>query len=299
MNNPLISIVIPVFNRPLDLARALDSLVIQTEHNFEVIVVDDGSSENIKLITDQYVARLNLKFIKIDNSGGPARPRNIGIRASQANWISLLDSDDWWYRTRIAEVCAAIKKNPNYDVFYHKLKVISDNRYIKWWSTTSLGYQLSANAFVDLMTMGNALPNSSVVVRKSCFDKFGHINELSEFSSVEDFDYWLTLAQNKCKFYFIKKCLGFYWMSTTGISANPERTVARNKLILDKYIVHLNAEIREAAISKFEYFAGSVLYSAGNLAEARRYFNNAYQLVGFGLKAKRLLKLARIHLGLR
>jgi len=299
MNTPFLSIIIPVFNRPLDLARALDSLTNQTVRNFEVIVIDDGSSESIQTVTDKYLSRLNLKFLKIDNSGGPARPRNVGIRASQAKWISFLDSDDWWCRSRIAEVCAAIKRNPSCDVFYHKLKVISNDRYLKWWSKTSVGFRLSTDSFIDLMVLGNALPNSSVVVRKSCFNKLGYFNESLEFSSVEDFDYWLRLALNKYEFYFIKKCLGFYWMSNTGISANPERTVTCNGIILNKYIIELNAELREAAISKFEYFAGSVLYNAGNLHEAKRYLCRANRLVNPLLKAKRLFKLAMIHLGLR
>ena len=121
MNKPFLSVVIPVFNRPMDLSRALDSLSSQSEKNFEVIVVDDGSTENIKLVVEKYVESLNVELIRIDNSGGPARPRNVGIRASQADWISLLDSDDWWCQTRISEVCIAINKNKNHDIFYHQL----------------------------------------------------------------------------------------------------------------------------------------------------------------------------------
>jgi glycosyltransferase involved in cell wall biosynthesis len=296
MNNPFLSVVIPVFNRPLDLARALDSLTNQSEKSFEVIVVDDGSTEDIKIITDKYINSLNLKLIRINNSGGPAKPRNVGIRASSSNWISLLDSDDWWYHTRISEVIDVIKNNPEFDIFYHKLKIINDGRIIKWWSTKSLGFNLSTNAFYDLMTLGNALPNSTVVIRKSCFEKFGFINELKDFISVEDFDYWLLLAKNKCKFYFINKCLGSYWMSTTGISANPDRTITRNRLILEKYVNDLDDCHRESAISKFEYFAGSVLYSNNCNSDAKYYLNRAKKLRGFVLNLKRSFKLFMINL---
>lgn len=298
MKTPFISVVIPVFNRSLDLERALDSLINQTEMNFEVIVVDDGSSENIKLTTDKYASCLDLKLIRIENSGGPARPRNVGVRASKGYWISFLDSDDWWSSTRIAEVSASINKNPGYDIFYHKLKVVSHDRYVRWWSTTSLGFQLSGAVFVDLMTKGNALPNSSVVLRRLCFQEFGYLNESIEFASVEDFDYWLELARKQCKFYFINKSLGFYWLSTTGISSNAETAVSRNKLVLKKYISFLDEENRQRAISKFYYFAGSVLYSAGDFNRARCYLYDAKRLVGFWLNVKRLFKLCRIHMGL-
>lgn len=299
MVNPLLSVVIPVFNRPEDLVRALQSLTVQTESNFEVIVVDDGSTADIKSVADDYEAKLNLKYIRIENSGGPARPRNIGIQASQAIWISLLDSDDWWCPTRIDDVCRAIKKNPECDVFYHKLNVVSDNRYLQWWSTKILGHKMTGDPFVHLMTIGDALPNSSVVIRRSCFETFGGFNESPEFASVEDFDYWLMLAKNKCRFKFINAKPGFYWLSTTGISANPDRTVARNQLILEKYLCNLDINHQKKAKSKFYYFAGSILYSVGKLTEALTYFERADQLVGLGLKAKRLWKIARIRFGLK
>jgi glycosyltransferase involved in cell wall biosynthesis len=299
MENPLFSVVIPVFNRPELLARALKSLAVQTESNFEVIVVDDGSTSDVKSVADDYEAKLNLKYIRIENSGLPARPRNIGIKASQATWISLLDSDDWWCPTRIAEVCRAIEKNPKYDVFYHKLKVVSGNSYLKWWSTKILGHKMTGDPFVHLMTFGDAIPNSSVVVRKTCYEKFGGLIESSEFASVDDFDYWLMLAKNKCQFWFINFELGFYWLSTTSMSSNPDRTVAGNQLILDKYLKDLDTKYQEKAKSKFYYFAGSVLYSAGRVIEAMNYFNQAKELSGLGLKAKRLWKMARIRLKLR
>lgn len=299
MANPFLSVVIPVFNRPADLARALKSLVAQTESNFEVIIVDDGSTEDVKSVANDYVGRLNLKFIRIENSGGPARPRNIGIQASQAAWISLLDSDDWWCPTRIAEVYSVIKKNPEFDVFYHKLKIVSDNRYVKWWSTKTLGHKITGDPFIHLLTFGNALPNSSVVIRKSCFEIFGGINESPEFVSVEDFDYWLMLAKNNRKFKFLDQELGFYWWSTGGISAHAERSVARNQLVVEKYLADLDKKDQQRAKSKFYYFAGSVLYSAEKLTEALTYFERADQLGSLGLKAKRLWKIARIRVGLR
>jgi glycosyltransferase involved in cell wall biosynthesis len=299
MQNWLLSVVIPVFNRPEDLARALKSLVAQTEDSFEVIIVDDGSTEDVKSVADEYEASLNLKYIKIKNSGGPARPRNVGIQAAKSTWISLLDSDDWWCPTRITEICCAIKNNPECDVFYHKLRIVSDNRYVRWWSSKTLGHRMIGDPFVHLMTFGDALPNSSVVVRKTCFEKFGGLNELSEFASVEDFDYWLMLAKNKCQFCFINSELGFYWLSKTGISADPYRTVSRNKLILDKYIIYLDPGFQEKAKSKFYYLAGSVFYSAGKVIDALSYFQKADQLEGFCLKAKRCWKISRIKAGIR
>ena len=293
---PFISIVIPVYNRPEDLVRALNSLVTQTQTDFEVIVVDDGSTENIKKVTNKFSDLLNLQLIRIENSGGPARPRNVGVQAAQGNWISFLDSDDWWFPGRLAEVSNVIKKNSHYDVFYHKLKIVCDDRKINWWSSRNLGWSVRENTFDDLMIRGNAIPNSSVVLRKQIFERVGPLRESEEFSSVEDFDYWLRIGLKKYKFYFIKKTLGFYWLSSSGISSNPARTVARNKLILDRYLVHLPEELRSAAISKFEYFAGSIWYAAGEDEKAIKHLKSALQLSSISLKLKRLYKIFRLSL---
>ena len=291
---PFISIVIPVYNRPEDLVRALNSLVTQTQTDFEVIVVDDGSTENIKKVTNKFNDLLNLQLIRIENSGGPARPRNVGVQAARGSWISFLDSDDWWFPGRLAEVSNAISKNPDYDVFYHKLQIVCDDRKLKWWSSRNLGWSVRENTFDDLMIRGNAIPNSSVVLRKKIFEHVGPLRESEEFSSVEDFDYWLRIALKKYKFYFIKKALGFYWLSSSGISSNPEKTVARNKLILDTYLGYLPNDRKNSAISKFEYFAGSIWYTAGEHVHAIGHLRNAHSLSGISLKLKRLYKMIRL-----
>jgi glycosyltransferase involved in cell wall biosynthesis len=296
MQNPLFSVIIPVYNRPNELKRSLNSLTTQTYLNFEVIIVDDGSSEDIKSVVDRYITQLDIVFIRIENSGGPARPRNTGIRASKAKWISFLDSDDWWCPSRIAEVSEEIARHPQFDVFYHKLKTISGNAKRHWWSSTTLGFSLSPNPFLDLMTLGNALPNSAVVIRKSSFDKYGYFNESQQLSSVEDFDYWLMLAYNHCQFYFIDKCLGFYWISSSGISADPEKTIRCNRLILDKYIAYLDKNEMKSATSKFYYFAGSVLCSSEYKERAAKYLTRARHLSGYMLRLKRIFKLFTLYL---
>ena len=292
IERPLLSVVIPVFNHPKLLDRALHSLVEQNEKNFEVIVVDDGSTDDIKTIVDSYRKSLNLKFIQISNSGGPATPRNVGIEASIADWISLLDADDWWAPNRISYMMKIIKKISSYDVFYHRLSIVSEGRNLQWWSNKSLGFQILGNPFIGLMTMGDGLPNSSVIFRRACYVEYGGFNQSLEYSSVEDYDYWLMLAMNSVKFYFVNKSLGFYWWSSGGISANPKLTIEKNKLILDKYIPYLATEcIKKKTQSRFNYFAGSVLLNAGYSQEALGYFLNANFLINGQMKLKRLWKI--------
>ena len=76
---PQISVVIPVYNRSWELRRALESLARQTTKNFEVVVCDDGSAEDIRAVVTTFEHQLDVQYQRIENSGGPARPRNVAI----------------------------------------------------------------------------------------------------------------------------------------------------------------------------------------------------------------------------
>ena len=291
---PLLSVVMPVFNRQNDLNRALLSLVSQTNKNFEVIVIDDGSTEDIESLVNSFKTRLSLTFSRIENSGGPARPRNIGIQLANSSWVSFLDSDDWWYPQRVSVVLAEIQSNTEIDIFYHRLKITSENPHSNRWSSKSLGKKIIGDPFIYLMTKGDVLPNSSVILKRSCYEKFGAINESLEFSSVEDYDYWLFLAQNKCTFKFINLVLGCYWVGPDGISAPAEKTIHRNNLVLQKYLAKLNSNDQLRAKSRFYYSAGSKLYSVGRYSDSLEYFRLAKDLPDLAFKFKRFLKMARV-----
>jgi len=296
LNNPKLSVIIPTYNRSVELRRALISLELQTVNFFEVIVVDDGSTEDIKSLVDLFKSSLNIKYLRIKNSGGPARPRNFGIRAASSDWISFLDSDDWWFPGRISKVLETIAMNDGFDIFYHQLKIISTSRSCNLLSTSVLGHKIRGEVLRNLLIYGNALPNSSVVVNKKIFDEVGWINESPLFSSVEDFDFWLLSAKNNKKFFFINKILGGYWSNLDGISSNPDQLIIKNKRILDKYAICLSTHDYMKAVSKLNYLSGSVLYSVGRYKEALIYLNNSKNISGSKFRIKRYIKIFDLYL---
>jgi len=89
--NNIISVIIPTYNRSKELKRCLESLTRQTYKKFEVIVCDDGSTDNTKEVVNSYRNVLNIIYIKDENFGGPARPRNNGIKLSNGEYIAFLD----------------------------------------------------------------------------------------------------------------------------------------------------------------------------------------------------------------
>lgn len=100
-NAAFISVVIPVFNRSWQLRRALESLQGQSFKDFEVIVCDDGSTEDISGLIKGFEGVLKILLVQIPNWGGPAKPRNEGLKLATSEWVAFLDSDDWWDSNRL------------------------------------------------------------------------------------------------------------------------------------------------------------------------------------------------------
>lgn len=96
MKDIIVSIVIPTYNRANDLRRCLFSLVSQTYRNFEVIVCDDGSTDDSEVVVKEFQFSLKINYYHLKNFGGPSRPRNFGIQKAKGKYIALLDSDGWW-----------------------------------------------------------------------------------------------------------------------------------------------------------------------------------------------------------
>src|SRR5262245_38190413 len=95
INRPLISVVIPVYNRARIIARALKSVQEQTHQNWEAIVVDDGSTDDtVEIVTDLAQLDNRIRVIRQDKNRGAQAARNVGIRAARGEWVAFLDSDD-------------------------------------------------------------------------------------------------------------------------------------------------------------------------------------------------------------
>ena len=108
---PKFSIIIPVFNRPDEIDELLQSLVLQTDKDFEVIVVEDGSKIICKNIVEKYDVNLNLSYLYIDNSG-PGSARNYGAERAQGEYLVILDSDCIIPENYVASVRKELEKNP-------------------------------------------------------------------------------------------------------------------------------------------------------------------------------------------
>lgn len=264
---PLVSIVVPTYNRALELRRCLRSLTEQTYRSFEVLVCDDGSTDETQEVVAEFKPYLDLAFIRCPRFGGPARPRNIGISIAKGSIVAFLDSDDTWLPLKLELSVEAIQNGSNF--VYHDMyarTVVSGESSFRIIRTR----RLKPNPFSDLFFHGNAVICSSVVVERDWLIAAGQFSELKELIAIEDYELWLRVAKLNCRFIRLKKCLGTYSTDTANSISNPQRLLINLRSV---YVLHREA-IGVASRSKLRWSNNlklHILFSQGRFRFSRVY----------------------------
>ena len=261
----LISIVIPTYNRSVELKRALKSVLSQTYKNFEVIVVDNNSIDN----TDTMLKNLNdqrIRLLKINNNGIIAASRNMGINASNGKWIAFLDSDDWWHSNKLEKVIHYCSSD--YDVCYHDLEIINSKIRFGFYRKKMSGYQVKKPVFNDLIQLGNALSNSSVIVRTALIKQVGGLCEDKNLIGSEDYECWIRLSKLSDKFKYIPEVLGCYWIGDTN-ATSATLSITNLQYINKRYIAKFNEENNLESPAWWTYAYARALYLTGDVLNAR------------------------------
>jgi glycosyltransferase involved in cell wall biosynthesis len=281
---PLVSVIIPTYNHAHYLGRALKSVLNQTYSTLEVIVIDNYSTDH----TDEVVKSFNdsrITYLKVNNNGVIATSRNCGIRAAQGEWIAFLDSDDWWTCDKLSVIISKINKKV--DFLYHDLEIVSEIFFKLPWTKIIKSKQLKVPIFVDLLIHGNAILNSSVVVRKSLLEKIGGICENENMIAAEDYNTWLKISNLTDNFLYIPRALGYYQKHSGNVS-NKDMSLA-GRYAVDKFLTNLNSRSTLMVEARFRYMKGRYNTSKNNFSEARSDFLYCFKYGIFNLKVKSLI----------
>lgn len=180
-----VSVIIPVFNRPSFLKEAIDSVLNQSFKNYEIIVVDDGSTDSTPNIIDSYGD--SIKKIWQDNKGVSAA-RNAGIRASSHDLIAFLDSDDLWMSEKLECQVSFFDNHPEALVCQTEELWVRRGKRV---NPCNKHKKPSGSIFQQSLDLCLVSP-SAVMLKKSVFEKIGLFNE--RFPACEDYDLWLRIS---------------------------------------------------------------------------------------------------------
>ncbi len=229
---PTVSVVIPTYNQAEFLKAAIRSVLAQTFQDFEIIVIDnystDGTSHVIRQIGDQ-----RIRLISHRNNGIIASSRNRGILASQGQYVAFLDSDDLWYPRKLEKAAEVFRENPEIGVICHNEYFVRDGKVVKR-SKYGVPRRVGDHISEYLLFRGNRLSTSATVVKRSKLLEVGLFSEDPAFVTVEDYDLWIKLAK-VARFLFLPEVFGEFRLHAASESANLERHCQNELNLLRAY----------------------------------------------------------------
>ena len=181
----MISVIIPTFNRAYLLDRAIKSVLSQTYNNYEIILVDDGSEDKTSEVIESFGK--HVRFFRIPHSG-VSKARNTGIENAKGDWISFLDSDDYWLPQKLEKQMDYLDDNPEYRVCH------TDEIWIKNGTRINQGKKHIKHAgwfFLPSLSLCLISP-STVIIHREVLDNVGNFDE--DFEYVEDYELWLRIT---------------------------------------------------------------------------------------------------------
>ncbi|MBN2105982.1 MAG: glycosyltransferase family 2 protein [Deltaproteobacteria bacterium] len=269
--NPAVSIIIPTHNRKFLLQRALNSVLKQTFTDYEIIVVDDASTDG----TDELLASHfygNVTVIKKSSSEGPGAARNTGILASQGDYIAFLDDDDKWLPKKLQLQMQLMKQHPSVGMVYCGFLQMDENGA----ELRQVLPEKRGAVFQDLLIRNHITgSDSAVLIRKSLLDEIGLFD--NNFYTCEDWDLWIRAAR-RSHIDFIAEPLVKLYIHGSNLHKNLPRMERDSFALLDKYAVDISEKNKSSFFFDRCVYWAWMYWNAGCRADFSRLLLQAIEL---------------------
>ena len=276
---PKVSIIIPTYNRAHLIGRAIKSVLNQTYQDFEIIVVDDGSTDNMEEVVKKFQKKnKRIRYIRHKENKGEAAARNTGIKAAKGEYIAFQDSDDEWFPEKLEKQMEVFESAPSkVGVVYTGFYRVKNNK--KTYIPSSWVKQKEGDIHKELLK-GNFVGTPAMVVKKECFEKVGMFDE--NLPQLEDWELVIRLSK-----YYEFKCIDEPLMIAhyTPGSVNEQPAdihVKTIKLVIEKYFKDLSQD--KKLLSKYYFSIGTGLCSNGDFQKGKDYLIKAVKTYPLNIK---------------
>jgi glycosyltransferase involved in cell wall biosynthesis len=222
---PLVSVIIPTYNHAHYLCEAVDSVLSQDYDDYEIIVVDDGSTDNTGQVLASYGSKVRCIY---QRNQGLATARNTGIKAARGEYIALLDADDLYKPDYISTLTSIMSSNPHAHAIHCASRFVDKNN--KTLPQTA-GRIVTPDTLYPTLLHGNFIPPLCMFVSSKCYKNLGYFD--TNLPVVEDWDLWLRLAREYCVI-STSKILARYRVVHNSMSTNIERMLKYKLDVLEK-----------------------------------------------------------------
>lgn len=204
-NKPTVSIILPVYNTAEYLKECIESILSQTYIDFELIIIDDASSDASSTIIEHYaMLDLRIRFLRNEVNWGIGFTRNRGLEVARGTYIANFDSDDIAFPKWIETQILFLENNPTVDIVGANFIFIDKSGKILLQKNNFPEYDRDIKKIIPLVC---PIANNTVVIRKKCFDEMGGYRPSAHIA--EDYDLWMRFRE-KYVFYNMQKCLVYY-----------------------------------------------------------------------------------------
>jgi teichuronic acid biosynthesis glycosyltransferase TuaG len=265
----LVSIIMPAYNADRYVAESIRSVLAQSFGNWELVVVDDGSTDNTREVVQGFVAGdARVKYLERPN-GGQAAARNTGLAAARGNLIAFLDADDLWLPEKLAAQIAVLDRT-NVDLVYSDGYIFSEDGAEDRFNILP-GEARGAEMFRALFT-SNRIATLSVLVKRRVLDSAGRFDEDRAYQNCEDYDLWMRLAKNGASFYGMPEKLMRYRRHSGATTYTASKLLAPMLSVILKHAPDplLDRELVKRRVRSLYRELISSLVAEGQIKEARQ-----------------------------
>jgi len=275
---PKVSVIIPTYNRAELLPRAIQSVLNQTFQDFEIIVVDDSSTDNTEEVIKEFQEQdKRIKYIKHDKNKGGSAARNTGIKVAQGEYIAFQDSDDEWLPEKLEKQMKVLENaSSKVGVVYTGFWKIKDNNrvYIPNMDIACKEWNIRRQ-----ILQGNFIGTPTAIVNRVCFVKMGLFDVA--LPRLQDWELWIRFSEFY-EFKFINEPLVTAHYTPDSISANQDALTKALTLILEKHYEDFKKDGR--ILAKHQYSIGNLLCQNGEMGQGREYLSKAIRVYPLNIK---------------
>lgn len=274
-DSPLVSVVIPLFNCEAFVGEALRSVLNQTYKNFEIIVVNDGSTD----ASAAAVRPFREKIVYIDQkNGGSASARNAGIQKARGELVAFLDADDVWLPHRLEAHVPHFSSDPELGLV-HSDRVLFDSKTGEEFPEDDFMHLKARDGFIlkELFEY-NFICTQSVMMRRSCFETVGSFDPA--FRAAQDYDLWLRVCE-KYKARYVPEVVTRYRIHGGQISWKFDLSYESEKRVIEKFVRDhpalewLTEKVVQSRFSDLYYRFGHDCFHDRKLEQARSIFKQS------------------------
>ena len=269
-----ISVIIPAYNQGHFLGEAIESVLAQTYPDFEVLVVDDGSTDDTAVVAQSYTDP-RVHYIYKEN-GGLSSARNAGLRQAKGAYISYLDSDDCFLPQKLTLLVAELEANPQIGLVAGQALLIDEHGR---QSGKKFDRPLPENP-VELLLV-NPLHVGSVLLRREWQEEVGFFDET--LRSYEDWDMWLRLALADCRMHYVPEPVSLYRFHSAQMTRDGRQMTTATFAVLDKLFNEYEMPaawqaMRDKAYSRAHLRGAAQAYHTGAYDEGKAHLVQATAL---------------------